>query len=114
MAQLPIDVVTTVLELQRQLLEVIHQSSITGFQIFQQYGETETTLIVLEDLDHVREKANLYYSRFSTLLVRIAESQPTPDPAMLELLNRSIEMAQATIEATEATIQEERRNFNLL
>ena len=33
---------------------------------------------------------------------------------MLELLNRSIDEAQATIAATEATVNEEKRSFDLL
>lgn len=113
MAHLPEEITTTVLELQRRLLVVINQATATGFAILQQYGETETTMIALEDLDNVRDRANTYYSRFHTLLVRIAESQPFADTAMLELLNRSIEQAQATVEAAQATIQEEKRNFNI-
>jgi hypothetical protein len=43
--------------LQRRLLVIIHQATATGFTIFQNYGETETTVIALEDLDNIREKA---------------------------------------------------------
>ena len=45
MAQLPEEITTTVLELQRRLLVVINQATATGFAILQQYGETETTMI---------------------------------------------------------------------
>jgi hypothetical protein len=113
MAQLPEETTTTVLELQRRLLAIIHQATAVGFSIVEQYGETETTIIALEDLDNVREKANTYYSRFYTLLLRISESQPMATTAMLELLARSIEEAQAAVEGAEATIQEEKRDFNL-
>lgn len=113
MALIPEDITTTVLELQRRLLVIIHQATATGFTIFQNYGETETTVIALEDLDNIREKAYTYYSRFNTLLGRIAESQPIADRAILELLNRSIAEAQAIIDAAEASIREEKRNFNL-
>ncbi|MDJ0579894.1 hypothetical protein [Crocosphaera sp.] len=44
---------------------------------------------------------------------RIAETQPNASRAMLELLERSIDETQATIAATEATINEEKRGFNL-
>ncbi len=39
---------------------------------------------------------------------RISEAQPFASSAMLELLNRSIDEAQATIAATEATVNEEK------
>ena len=49
-----------------------------------------------------------------TLLERISDAQPFASSAMLELLNRSIDEAQATIAATEATVNEEKRSFDLL
>ncbi|MEM9543162.1 MAG: hypothetical protein AAGA60_27180 [Cyanobacteria bacterium P01_E01_bin.42] len=54
------------------------------------------------------------YSRFCTLLLRIAEEQPLASSAMLKLLQRSLEQAEATVEAAEATIQETQQDFNLL
>ena len=113
MAQLPDETIITVLNLQRRLLAIINQATATGLIILQQYGETQTTISVLEDLQNVQERANIYYSRLSTLLLRIAESQPFAATVMLDLLTRSIEESQATADASEATIQEEKRNFNL-
>jgi hypothetical protein len=114
MANLSEKITTNVLELQRQLLSVINEATATSYIILQTYGETETTLIALDDLDNARERANTYYSRLHTLLSRIAEAQPIASSAMLEeLLNRSIDEAQATIAATEATIREEKRRFNI-
>ncbi len=114
MAQLPDETTTIVLNLQRRLLKIINQATATGFIILEQYGETEATLIALEDLQNVKERANTYYSRFHTLLLRIAEFQPIAPTAMLELLDRAIDESQATADASEATIQEEKRNFHLL
>lgn len=113
MAELPEDITITVLELQRQLLSIVHQATATTFAILESYGETEVTVIPLEDLDNIKERANTYYSRFSTLLIRIAEAQPSASNGILELLERSIEEAQATVAASEATIREEKRNLNL-
>lgn len=62
-------------------------------------------------MQNVKERANTY-SHFYTLLLRIAESQPFAPNAMLDLLARTIEDAQATADGSEATIQE-KRNFNL-
>ncbi len=77
------------------------------------YGETETTIIALDDLDSARDRAYTYYSRLHNILSRIAESQPIATNAMLTLLNRSISEAEGTIEATQATIIEEKRSFDL-
>ncbi|MBF2056144.1 MAG: hypothetical protein IGQ45_02740 [Cyanobacterium sp. T60_A2020_053] len=113
MAELPEEITTIVLELQKQLLSVIHKTTETTFILLETYGETELTIISLNDLDNIRERANTYYSRFYTLLLRIADSQPTASNAMLELLERSIEEAQGTIAASEGTIKDEKRNWNL-
>lgn len=113
MAQLPEQTITTVLNLQRRLLPIIDRAAATDFLILEQYGETEATIIALDDLQNVQERADIYYSRFYTLLRRIAGSQPVATPAMLELLYSSINDAFATADALEATIQEEKRNFNI-
>lgn len=113
MAALPETTITTVLALQRRLLAIIDRATATEMLIFDNYGETETTLIALNDLHNVQERADTYYSRFYTLLRQIASSQPIANPALLELLHRSIDDAEATSNALEATIQEEKRNFNI-
>ena len=113
MAQLPEETITTVLNLQRRLLAIINQAAAIDFLILEQYGETEATLIDLEQLQNIQERADTYYTRFYTLLRRIAGSQPVAAPAMLELLYSSINDAQATADALEATIGEEKRNSNI-
>jgi hypothetical protein len=45
----------------------------------------------------LRDRARAYYGRLGTLLERISEAQPFASSAMLELLNRSIDEAEATI-----------------
>jgi hypothetical protein len=95
------------------LLVIIDLVTATQFMILEQYGETEITIIALDDLQNAQERADTYYSRFYTLLRQIAGSQPFADAAMLELLYRSIDDAEATAAALKATIQEEKRNFNL-
>ena len=113
MAELPEDIISHVLELQKQLLIIINQATLTSYAILENYGETETTLFALEDLDNARDRANIYYNRLHTIMGIIAETQPNASRAMLELLERSINETQATIAATEATINEEKRGFNL-
>ncbi|MBV9385671.1 MAG: hypothetical protein JOZ78_04500 [Chroococcidiopsidaceae cyanobacterium CP_BM_ER_R8_30] len=113
MAQLPEEITTTILELQRQFLGIIDQATAVAFIIVERYGETEATLSDLEQLDNVRERASTYYSRFYTLLLRIAESQPIATAAMLDLLHRSLEEAQAAAEALIVTCQEIKVDWNL-
>ena len=71
-------------------------------------------MLAFDDLDNARDRARAYYDRLGTLLERISEAQPFASSAILELLNRSIDEAQATIAATEATVNEEKRSFDLL
>mgnify|MGYP006267151153 CR=1 FL=1 len=114
MAQLPEEITRTVLNLQRYLLAIIQEATATQFLILERYGETEITLTDLEQLDNVQQRADTYYSRFNTLLRQIAGSQPLAASATLELLSRSIEDAQSTVSALEATIQEIKKDWGLL
>jgi hypothetical protein len=114
MAQLPEETTTVVLELQRRLLKIIHQATAVSFLILERYGENETTLTDLEQLDNTRERADTYHARFHTLQRRIAEAQPTADSAILEMLMVAIAEAQVIADALEATLAETKRDWNLL
>jgi thiamine biosynthesis lipoprotein ApbE len=113
MAQLSEQTTTEVLELQRRLLAIVHQATAVAFVILEQHGEIEETLADLEQLDNTRDRADTYYSRFYTLLRRIAEAQPMADSAMLDLLTVAISQAKATAHALEATIAETKRDWHL-
>jgi lantibiotic modifying enzyme len=112
-AQLSKETQKIVLELQQNLLVIIHESTSFQFMILENYGETEATLCDLEQLDNVQQRADTYYSRFSTLLRQIAASQPSATSATLALLSRSIEDAQGTVFALRATIQEIKQDWGL-
>jgi lantibiotic modifying enzyme len=114
MAALPETTITTVLALQRRLLAIIDRATATEMLIFEQYGETERTLIDLEQLQNIQERADTYYSRFCILLRQIAQSQPFPTNAMLELLASSIEDAGDTSDALEASIQEIKQDWDVI
>ena len=58
MAQLPEETITTVFNLQRRLLAILNQATATDFLLLEQYGETEATLIDLEQLQNVKERAD--------------------------------------------------------
>jgi thiamine biosynthesis lipoprotein ApbE len=92
----------------------MNQATATEFSILEQYGETETTLIDLDQLQNINERADTYYSRFYTLLRQIAKAQPKANTAMLDLLARSIEEAELTVDALNASIQEIKQDWNIL
>ncbi len=61
--------------MQRRLLAIINQPAALDFLILEQYGETEATMIDLEQLQNIKERADIYYTRFYRLLRQIAEAQ---------------------------------------
>ena len=113
MAKLPDETITIVFNLQRRMLKRIDEATATEAAIFEQFGETEETIPELEQLQNVRERATSSYSRLYTVLLRIAEFQPTATSAMLNLLAQSIEQTQATDAATAASVQDTKKNWNL-
>lgn len=113
MAKLTNETLTNIFSLQRQLAEGIEEASAVAWILFIQYGDTEETQDELEELDSARERLTRLYSSLSTLLLRILESQPTASTAMMDLLSRTLEQGQATIDAANASVREIRRNWNL-
>ncbi len=114
MANLPNETITTVLNLERRLLQLINEATAAGFVILEQFGETEETIPELDELQNVRERATSYYIRLYRLLLQISESQPVATSATLNLLAQSIAQTQAISDAGEASTQEIKRNWNLL
>jgi hypothetical protein len=114
MAKLPEAIIGTVLHLQRQLLERIDDATATEFAIEQQFGETDETIDYFAQLQNAKERADSYYSRLYITLRRIYESQPLANRDTLELLARFMDEAEAVNAATDATVREIKRDFNLL
>lgn len=112
MAKLPDSVLTNIFTLQRQIIECIDATTATEFRILEQQGETSETIPELEELHSIRERLLSPYSRLHTLLLKAAESQPGTSNDMLNLLYRSIETGEATVDASIASLQEIQRNWN--
>ncbi len=112
MAYLPDEILAKIDTLQRQLLQLIHQTTITGYTILESYGETENTIVSLDQLQNVRERARAYYTRLYRLLLQIAESV-IASSATMELLAQSMEETQSIIDAGKATVAETQIDFNL-
>lgn len=114
MANLPAETLTTIGNLLPRLFNVINLATATEYNLFAQYGETEETLLELDELRNAAERARLFYNRLYGLALQVAESQPVASSTILNLLEQSIEQAEATTYASEATVQEIKRNWNLL
>ena len=113
MAKLSDETLTTIFSLQRQLADGIEEAAATEWLLFEQHGETETTVPELEELQNARERLTQPYSRLSTLLLRILESQPLASAAMLKLLDQTLQQAQMAADVARASIREVQRNWNL-
>jgi hypothetical protein len=113
MATLPNQTLTTILTLQRRLLELINEAKAAEFHLFEEFGETEETIPELEQLQNSAERLRNPYSRLYSLTLGIAEAQPTASTAMLNLLVQTIGEAQAATDAVDASIQEVKRSWNL-
>ena len=111
MAKLPDPVLTNIFALQRRIIESIDTTTALEFRILEQ-GETAETLPELEELQSIRERLLSPYSRLHTLLLKAAESQPAAPNDVLNLLYRSIETGEATVDASNASLQEIQRNWN--
>jgi hypothetical protein len=114
MADIPEETVTTILELIGRLAKLIDRSTATELSIFDRFGEIGSVASILEQLQNIKERATSSYSRLSNLLLRISEIQPIAPTATLDLLARTIERADATANAGEATVQEAKNDWNIL
>jgi hypothetical protein len=111
-AKLPDPVLTNIFTLQRRIIELIDATTALAFRLFTQWGETTETLIELEELQNIQERLRSQYSRLNALLLKISESQPTASEDMLNLLYRTIEVAEASLDASIASLQEIQRNWS--
>ena len=112
MAKIPDSVLTNIFTLQRQIIECIDSTTAIEFKLLEEWGETAATLPELDELQSIRERLLSPYSRFHTLVLKAAESQPIAPNDVLNLLYRLIESAEATINASIASLQEIQRNWS--
>lgn len=113
MAKLTELTLNAIFELLRQLIPQIDAAADTELKLFDRFGETEETLIELEELQNIRERLRNPYSRLSALLLQIAEYQPIAPTATLDLLIQTISLGQANVDAAAANIQEIKKSWNL-
>jgi len=83
MAKLSQEMTETVWSMKRQLLDIVDAAKAAEFVLFERWGETDRTISYLEELSSVAEKATNRFSQFSSLQIRIANSQPAVPADML-------------------------------
>jgi hypothetical protein len=114
MAKLPPNISETIWSLKKQLANVIDNARAAEFSLLETFGETERTIVYLDDLQSVAEQATERFSQFSSLQIRILNVQPHVPEDMLELTTRVIENTEAKLPALEQSIQEIRTEWELL
>ena len=112
-AEIPPETIAKILELLGRLSTLIDKASATELSIFNDYGETEDVLYMLEQLQNTKERGLSSYTRLSTLLLKISEVQPSAPRAMVEMLTKSIEQADSIVNAGEASIKEAKSDWNI-
>ena len=112
MAELPDEAIEKGSELLKVLARAIAELSATEWALFERYGENAGVESEIEKLSEFREDLSAS-ARLCTLLVRICESQASADPTVLELLERAIEQAEATLAASQAGLRDLRRVWKL-
>jgi hypothetical protein len=112
-AEISKETIEKILALMGRLSVLIHKTSFVELSIFNAYGETDEMVYVLEQLQNTKDRGIDSYSRLSTLLLKVSEVQPSPPAAMLEMLIKAIDQAQATVDAGEATVKEARNDWSI-
>lgn len=114
MAKLPTETLEIIWNLLKQLSQLVEDATETEYQLFEIFGETDSTIAYLEELKNVVLEAASRYSQLSKLRLRIAEVQLRVSEDMLSLLEQVINQNQLRIPAMERSIQEIKLEWNLL
>ena len=86
MARISSEFQLTIRNLQQALLYIVDDAKAVEFILLERYGETEQTIVVLDELSAIAQQAGELYVQISRLLLRTAEIQPSITPDMLGLL----------------------------
>jgi hypothetical protein len=112
-AEIPPETIAKILELLGRLSILIDRASNAELSIFSTYGETEEVVSVLEQLQNTKERGVDAYVRLSGLMLKISGFQPSAPSAMVKMLTQSIDTAEATLDAGEASVKEAKSDWNI-
>ena len=113
MAKLSLGTAQTIWDLQHQLLEIIDTAKTLELKLFEAFGETDRTIPYLDELQSIAQQGTERFTRFSTLQIRIANTQPPIPQNLLQIVEQSIETTQLKIPALKRSNQETIQEFNL-
>jgi hypothetical protein len=111
-AKLPDSTIVNIFTLQRRLAECLESTTAMEFSLFQKFGETAETAPELEELVNIRERLVSLYNRLHNIFLRVTQSQPIASEDLLNLLYRSIEQTETSIDTSIASLQDIQRNWN--
>ena len=113
MAKLSPETAQIIWDLQHQLLEIINTARTLELSLFEAFGETVDTIPFLDELQSICQQSTERFSLFSTLQIRVANTQPPISSDILEIVNRSIQTTQHKIPALKRSIQEITQEWKL-
>lgn len=113
MAKLSAEFQSDLRNLQKNMLNIVHNAKSTEFIILERFGEKERTIVVLEELTAIAQQAGDLYIQISRLLLRTAEIQPAITSALLNLLVKRVAIIHNRIPALEQSIQEVKFDWNI-
>jgi hypothetical protein len=112
-AEIPPETIAKILELLGRLSILIDRAAAVELSLFNTYGETEEVVSVLEQLQNTKERGVDAYTRLSGLMLKISGFQPSAPTAMVKMLTQSIDIAEATVDAGEASVKEAKSDWNI-
>ncbi len=113
MAKLSPETRATIVGLKEKLLDVIDEAKSLEFTLLERFGETEETIVAMDELAEISEQARDRFSQLSRVQLQVAESQPTVSDDMLRLVMQAIAFIENRIPALERSVQEIKIDWRL-
>ncbi len=114
MAKISPELKLTLANLQQLLLGIVDEAEAAEFLLLERFGETNETIIALDELTAISQQAADLYIQISRLLLRTAEIQPIITPDMLRLLTDRIATIENRVPALKRSTQEIKTDWGLL
>jgi hypothetical protein len=113
MAQIGNELKSTLGNLQQAFLSIVDEAKAAEFILLERYGETNESVVVLDELNAIAQQAAELYVQISRLLLRTAEIQPNITPDMLGLLTDRVAAISNRVPALARSVQEIKADWDL-
>ncbi|XWK87543.1 MAG: hypothetical protein U7127_25650 [Phormidium sp.] len=104
MAELPEEALTIAFNLEKRLLQLTYQASNLGFRIWEEFGETDTSIADLDLLQNVTEQARANYTRLTKQLFEMAASRSKSNLMTMDSLFHYCHSMEGNLNELEVTI----------